>query len=60
MKKITLLLGFLMITGVGMTYACGKDCKDKKDCKKEAKCCKDKKNCAKDCKKDDKKAEQKS
>lgn len=50
MKKLTVLLGILMIAGA--TYACeGKSCcKDKKDCKKESKCCKDKKHCDKDAK----------
>lgn len=45
MRKLTLLLGFLMITGVGATYAHGKSCcKKGEKCTKGAKCCKDKKD----------------
>lgn len=60
MRKLTLLLGALLIAGA--TFACdgGKDKKAccKKDVKKE--CCKDKKHCDKDqAKKDDRKTDEK-
>ena len=53
MKKLTLLLGVIMLAGATYSYAGdGKSCcKDKKGCTKESKCCKDKKNCSKSCEK---------
>lgn len=59
MKKLTLILGMLMIVG-GTAFAHdGKGCcKKGAKCSKEAKCCKDKKHCSKDCKKDQKEKEE--
>lgn len=63
MKKLTLLLGVLLIAGSTFAHdGKGGCCKDKKEkCNKESKCCKDKKHCTKECKdKKDNKDEKKS
>ena len=57
MKKLTLLLGFLMITGATFAHDGKSCCKKGQKCTKESACCKDKKHCAKECSKETKKDE---
>ncbi|MEI8279463.1 MAG: hypothetical protein WCG87_06840 [Bacteroidota bacterium] len=64
MKKLTLLVGMLMIAGATFAHEGKSCCKGKGEkCSKEAKCCKDKKNCTHECskdKKEDKKEDKKA
>lgn len=52
MKKLTLLLGFLMITGASFAHDNKSCCAKGKKCDNHSACCKDKSHCAKACKDD--------
>jgi len=52
MKKLTLLLGILMIAGASYAKDGKSCCKKDAKCTKESACCKDKKNCKKECSKE--------